>query len=35
MVRGAAINVTSLTIFGVFSVTLFLSEVPSISPSLY
>jgi|GEM_PF-4676449 hypothetical protein len=27
MVRGAAINVTPLTIFGVFSVTLFLSEV--------
>jgi hypothetical protein len=35
MVRRAAINVTPLAIFGVFSVTLFLSEVPSISPSLY
>ena len=35
MVRRAAINMTPLTNFGLFAVTLFLSEVPSISPSLY
>ena len=35
MERCAATNVTPLTISALFSVTLFLSEVPSISPSLY
>ena len=29
MVRRAAINTTPLTIFGLFAVTLFLSEVPN------
>ena len=35
MVRRAAINMAPLTNFGIFAATLFLSEVPSISPRLY
>src|SRR5713101_2266053 len=35
MVRRTAISMTPPTNFGLFAVTLFLSELPSISPSLY